>query len=130
MKLTRELAIEIQRQKTLAARQRRESLVFYILGGSAVIAYFVYRIDSSKSEKEFFYLIGMLLLARFLLPLAVAASFSMRQSGLAACPVCHDPWGLESVWSAPIDSLSECEKCQTKLDQSSLQNAIDQGDSP
>jgi hypothetical protein len=58
------------------------------------------------------------------LPLAIAASFAARPSGLAACPVCRRPWGLESVWSEPVASMSACAKCETKVDDASLQKAI------
>jgi hypothetical protein len=60
MKLTRELAIEIQRQKRLATKQRRESLIFYLVGISLIVVYFIYRITSLETENEFFYLLGML----------------------------------------------------------------------
>jgi len=128
MKLTRELAIEVQRQKNLAAKQRRESLFFYSSAGALFVGYFIYRMGSLETEREFFYLLGMLLLARFLLPLVIAASFAIRPSGLAACPVCQKQWGLESVWSEPVASMSACGKCETKVDDASLQKAIETSD--
>ena len=125
MELNRELAIEIKRQLNLAARQRRESLILYLLGGAALAVYFLYKFTSLQSEKEFFYLLGAALVARILLPLAIATSFAARPSGLACCPVCRHSWGLESVWAPPVTTMLECEKCQTKLDERSLQEAIE-----
>ena len=124
MQLSRDLAIEIQRQKNLAARQRRESLVFYLLTGAVVVGYFIYRMTSLETEKEFFYLLGMLFLARLVLPFAVAGSFALRPGGLASCPVCHHPWGLESVWSEPVEAMRACDKCHLKVDNASLQAVL------